>query len=74
MRCILYSHNSINVTLLFTILFQYQRWLYPVDKTRFDDGTNQIAIVELVELDTNAVNEENNGKLTKKTKKAKKID
>lgn len=23
-------------------LFQYQRWLYPVDKNRFDDGTGQI--------------------------------
>lgn len=22
-------------------IFQYQRWLYPVDKSRIDDGTNR---------------------------------
>lgn len=25
------------------VCFQYQRWLYPVDKSRLDDGTDVVA-------------------------------
>lgn len=24
------------------IIFQYQRWLYPVDKNRLDDGASEV--------------------------------
>jgi len=25
------------------VIYLYQRWLYPVDKTRLDDGTDEVA-------------------------------
>lgn len=27
--------------MMFTLCLQYQRWLYPVDKNRMDDGTGE---------------------------------
>lgn len=42
---------------------QYQRWLYPVDKTRFDDGTDRIATIVESSDDTTQTTKE-----TKKTK------
>lgn len=42
--------------------FQYQRWLYPVDKTRLDDGTDRIATI---------VESSDDKQTTKETKKSK---
>lgn len=36
--------NNIRKSLFY---FQYQRWLYPVDKTRVDDGTGEFTETDL---------------------------
>lgn len=37
-------HNKID---LWFVYLQYQRWLYPVDKNRFDDGTGEFTESDL---------------------------
>lgn len=37
---------KINLTRTISLFSQYQRWLYPVDKNRLDDGTGQITEVD----------------------------